>query len=354
MDLLPEWAPSVHPLVVHFPIAVLAVASLFDGAGLVWRRSTWLTKAALVLYGLGAAASLAAYLSGKQAADLLAPPAGLIADLTAHADWAEWTVWFYALFFILRTGFAWFEARSSDQQRLGLRALVVLLGLVGYILVFETAEHGAKLVFLHGAGVQSAAHATEPVLPASAPDSVYVAERSDGGWTLRTGTTTPDVSLRDLTFVQGAPSAITATTATQDSALVLAVSKSPVLITAGGKLPGVEAVVEWDLSAFNGRARLVYSLQDATTYDYLEVYEGQLRQGRLENGVAQHFDTQPLDVPTWATLQAISHGTHFRGYHDGKLVTHGHGDEPPAGTVGLFLDGSGMVRIRHLAASPIE
>lgn len=38
MNLVPEWAPNVHPLIVHFPIALLFAAVLVDAAALAVRR----------------------------------------------------------------------------------------------------------------------------------------------------------------------------------------------------------------------------------------------------------------------------------------------------------------------------
>ena len=38
--MLPEWLPNVHPLVVHFPIALLIVALVADVVAVMWRRQT--------------------------------------------------------------------------------------------------------------------------------------------------------------------------------------------------------------------------------------------------------------------------------------------------------------------------
>ncbi len=89
MQLLPDWAPNVHPLVVHFPIALIFIAILVDISSVIFKRQIWIKYSAIMLYTLGTATALAAYLSGRQAADsvLLPPMANPV--LNHHSDLAE-------------------------------------------------------------------------------------------------------------------------------------------------------------------------------------------------------------------------------------------------------------------------
>ena len=75
MELLPEWAPNVHPILVHFPIALLVIAVLFDGAALFLRKRPGVRTAAVALFTLGATAALAAFFTGRAAADEILLPA---------------------------------------------------------------------------------------------------------------------------------------------------------------------------------------------------------------------------------------------------------------------------------------
>ena len=40
-ELLPPWAPNLHPIVVHFPIAWLTAALIVDLIALVLPRAAW-------------------------------------------------------------------------------------------------------------------------------------------------------------------------------------------------------------------------------------------------------------------------------------------------------------------------
>ena len=67
MWLVPAWAPNLHPLIVHFPIALLAAAGAVDLADLLLRGREPVRNAATWLYVAGAATAVAAYFSGVEA-----------------------------------------------------------------------------------------------------------------------------------------------------------------------------------------------------------------------------------------------------------------------------------------------
>ena len=60
--------PSLHVVVIHFPIALLALAPFFDIGCLVFRSRVWLDRTAAALYMIGTIGAGAAYLTGERAA----------------------------------------------------------------------------------------------------------------------------------------------------------------------------------------------------------------------------------------------------------------------------------------------
>ena len=95
-SLVPDWAPNIHPVVVHFPIALLVTAVGVDTVGWAFRHRS-LRRVATVLYVLGAGATIAAYFTGRAAVQTVWLPGVAHAIVKEHGDWALRTVWFFGL-----------------------------------------------------------------------------------------------------------------------------------------------------------------------------------------------------------------------------------------------------------------
>ncbi len=149
--LLPEWAPNVHPMLVHFPIAIFITALLLDFVQLLWKKE-WLHLSVTALFIFAALVALVTYLSGKQAVDIVSVP--MRAELTAsnHSDWGLYTLLYFSLFAVLRAFLFW---KGLDRKRV----VVILLfcgSLAGAALIGKTADLGGKLVYKYGVGIQKA------------------------------------------------------------------------------------------------------------------------------------------------------------------------------------------------------
>jgi uncharacterized membrane protein len=149
MKVIPDWAPNAHPLIVHFPLALLCAAVAVDLAAWVFRRHQPLRRTATVLYVLGTAGAVAAYFTGRAASETVWLPGMAHALVAQHWDWALRTVWFFAALAIARVAFLRPSRGVPSHVTL---AAFVLAGFVGLGLLIETGDRGGRLVYQHGVG----------------------------------------------------------------------------------------------------------------------------------------------------------------------------------------------------------
>jgi uncharacterized membrane protein len=150
MTLIPDWAPNIHPLIVHFPIGLLLAAAAIDCAAWIYRCHRSLRFAATVLYVSGTISLIVAYFTGRAAAETVWLPGMAHAAIKAHWDWAFRTVTFFGAMTVLRVVLLWRQGPTPKPAAIGALALV---GLVGVVLIVETADRGARLVYGHGVGI---------------------------------------------------------------------------------------------------------------------------------------------------------------------------------------------------------
>ena len=147
--------PSLHVMVIHFPIALICLAPLFDLGCLILRDQVWLDRVASLLYVTGTLGAGAAYLSGERAAKALAEisPAAESA-LADHESSALITLIALAIVSLFRLWVSWLS-RADSRISLGFfRLAAIPLALVGLALLTVTADRGGSLVYGHGLGVQ--------------------------------------------------------------------------------------------------------------------------------------------------------------------------------------------------------
>ncbi len=341
-ELVPDWAPNLHPLIVHFPIALLLGAIGADLLSLVVRRWGWLRPATVALYVGGGVSAVLTYFTGTWAAEAVSIPASAEAVLSEHANLGWWTMWFFGLYALVRLGaYLWPKTRTHTVVN------VVLLGVAlgGGVLLYETGEHGAEMVYRYGVGVHEPTDAMAEVEPGLT--------MGESGWQWR------PQSARAWTervrWLEGTAEAVQTRLDTLDTGgVALATTpESPVLFVVPDTLGAVQVTAELNLDAFDGSVALVHHVRGAETYDFLRVSSGALRLGRRAGGTETPFAESTHEPTGWQTLRVVGDGTHFRGYVDGEMVVHGHGEAAPSGTVGMRLIGDGTVRLRRLAAESL-
>ena len=136
--------PTLHPLIVHFPIMLIIMAAVFQIVSLsVFRREMGWTVVVLALLG-----SLGAYLSSN----VFHPhTTGLTENaqrlLVEHELYAAYSLWLAAAGFVIKVVSQFFLDRRWWSETL---ATIVLLGAA--VAVALAGHHGAELVHKEGVG----------------------------------------------------------------------------------------------------------------------------------------------------------------------------------------------------------
>lgn len=145
----------LHPMLVHFPIALLFASVLFDMTSTVLTRES-LREGAFWLLGLGFLGGIAAAIAGGQA-EGAAEKAGVAeALIETHETMAYITLGMMALLLLYRL---------LLRNRFTTRAFATYLvaAALGLVAVSATGHTGGTLVYEHGAGVNTAQVPLHPI-----------------------------------------------------------------------------------------------------------------------------------------------------------------------------------------------
>lgn len=148
---VPDWAPNIHPMLVHFPIAWWIAAVLVDLLSVMMPRTAWANTVASTLYPAGAIAATVTYLAGRQAAMTVQTPGMAYPMIVEHWNWALATLVGFWLVTVLRLAVNLKHRQPPRWARIALAATA----LVALATLFETSERGARLVFDYGVGVSA-------------------------------------------------------------------------------------------------------------------------------------------------------------------------------------------------------
>ena len=148
MQLVPDWAPNIHPIIVHFPLALLSLAVFSSFLETVLAQEL-ISKTRLWLYILGTISALAAVLSGRGAGDTVNPPFKAEMTLGNHSDMAHYTLYFFIAF----TAVQILLVRFGKPNKKLIKVLLLIVASVGLFLLYQTGDLGGKLVYKYGVGI---------------------------------------------------------------------------------------------------------------------------------------------------------------------------------------------------------
>lgn len=350
--MLPEWAPNLHPMIVHFPLALLFVAAATDALSFALRRWTWLRPAAIGLYVLGGISAVATYFTGTWAVESVRIAAEVEPLLGEHANLGWWTMWFFGLYALVRLGAQWYE---PTRDRTAVQGALCIVAVLGLYLPWEAGEHGAQMVYQYGVGVQAAQMETAQREAVEDPDAAGFMSGPEG-WTWQPRT--PAAWTQRTTWM-GNPSGEMRTrlvdTESGGQVLSLRMERAGrVFFVVPDTLDNVQVEARIDPSQFGGDVLLLHHVQDAQTYDFLALRNGTMQIGRVQGGTPTVLDEAAFETAGWMTVRVTGDGDHFRGYINDEMIVHGHTDPLPPGRAGMGVDGQGPVLIQRLQARRIS
>ena len=172
---IPSWT-ELHPIVVHFPIALLLVAPFFIIIGIIVnpQKGRPFLIAALVLMLLGTAGTFLAMATGEAAGDIAERTPAVNVVLERHEDLAEMTRIVFTVLTILFAAILLLprllEREPSVATARILPLAFLLLYTAGAVILVNTAHHGGRLV--HEFGVRARiprSHGASPAPPSGQP-----------------------------------------------------------------------------------------------------------------------------------------------------------------------------------------
>ncbi len=152
--MLPGW----HPIIVHFPLALVTTAAFFLVAARLLRHERYAATCAIVgtwNLCLGAAAAICALVTGLAAVVDLHVGAAAHQAISVHLKWAV-----LASLLLLLLG-VWRGAGSAHESRPSWGFLVILLVATAALIV--TGYRGGQNVYRYGIGVYVSMSAVHPL-----------------------------------------------------------------------------------------------------------------------------------------------------------------------------------------------
>lgn len=141
----------IHPMIVHFPIALLIIGFLADITGMLLKKEkkAFFTKVGFLLLVIGTVGVIAAYISGEAAGEGVTEAGALGDALETHDSAAFLTLWLMIGTALVRIG-----AVIFNKYKGMVKIAATVLFFLGVLSIARTGYYGGELVFKHAAGVE--------------------------------------------------------------------------------------------------------------------------------------------------------------------------------------------------------
>jgi uncharacterized membrane protein len=137
----------IHPMIVHFPIALLIVGFLLEAVDLILKKK-YLSDAAFLLLIFGAIGAVAAVISGSYAAGGIEEAGPLKHAVETHEGAAELAMWLTIVAAGVRLSLVFAKKYVG-----AFRIIFLVFFFVAVLAVARAGYYGGELVFKHAAGV---------------------------------------------------------------------------------------------------------------------------------------------------------------------------------------------------------
>lgn len=354
IGLVPDWAPNIHPLIIHFPIALLITAVGMNLLMLLFKQIEWLKYTTAILYLLGAISTLTAYFTGRQAVDSVTLPPMANPVLSKHANLA----WITLIYFTIIASTYLLIWWKSFQIRLWVLYVVFLAGIGGIFLLVKTGERGGELVFKYGVGTKVLMPAVESMDRVSDLEPTHnLVLNENGSWVWKSGENAAINLIEEFKWLEGDPNDVKITKFFKEQtelSITLKSEGTPILFVASEAIGSIQAEVSVNLDEFNGTFMIVHHVQDNLNYDFLSLGKSVMKLGRRQEGEVKILQEKPVKAESWVDLRVVGDGRHFRGYLGEDLVVHGHIQALRSGSAGLRISGDGELFIRQIRVTSLH
>jgi len=135
-----EYLASIHPKIVHFPIAFLMFYPFMELLFLFTGKE-YFSKSAMLFLVIGVIGSFFAVLSGNQAFEFVKNWTNEGKEIfSSHQTFANLTVWYFSALLMLR--YYLFIKKKLNRKII---SVIFVLSLFGGYFVYETGNYGGRL-----------------------------------------------------------------------------------------------------------------------------------------------------------------------------------------------------------------